>query len=69
MARSVTSRPVQAEARYVCWSCGEEIVIPVDPSAGSRQDFVEDCPVCCRPNRIHLSLDEEQRIECWSEGE
>src|SRR6266404_980710 len=41
------------EATYVCDSCGEEIVVPIDLTAGSRQEYVEDCPVCCRPNVIH----------------
>jgi DNA replicative helicase MCM subunit Mcm2 (Cdc46/Mcm family) len=59
---------VNDEATYVCDACGEEIVIPVDPSAGSHQDFVEDCPVCCRPNVIHVDvLDEEVRV--WAEPE
>ena len=59
---------VNDEASYVCDACGEEIVIPIDPSAGSHQDFVEDCPVCCRPNVIHVDfLDDEVRV--WSEAE
>jgi len=29
-------------------------VIPIDLSAGAEQDYVEDCPVCCRPNRIRV---------------
>ena len=37
------------EASYTCDSCGEEIVVPVDLSAGSSQEYVEDCPVCCLP--------------------
>ncbi|MEO6594498.1 MAG: CPXCG motif-containing cysteine-rich protein [Planctomycetota bacterium] len=37
------------EARYVCDSCGEEVEVPIDLSAGSRQSYVEDCPVCCNP--------------------
>lgn len=45
------------EATYVCDSCGEEIVVPVDVSAGSRQDYVEDCPVCCHPMRLHVDID------------
>ena len=56
------------EASYVCDSCGEEIVIPIDPSAGVSQEYVEDCPVCCRPNVIHIEIDGE-RVEVWSEGE
>jgi transcription elongation factor Elf1 len=53
------------EATYVCDSCGEEIVVPVDVSAGSHQDYVEDCPVCCHPMSLHVEIgdDGEARIE------
>jgi hypothetical protein len=30
------------EASYVCDSCGEEIVVPIDLSAGVSQDSAED---------------------------
>lgn len=53
------------EASYGCWACGEEIVIPVDIAMGSHQDYVEDCPVCCRPNEIHVEL-ESTGVRCWS---
>ena len=56
------------DASYVCWACGEEIVVPVDPTMGERQDYVEDCPVCCRPNELHVELDlEHGGVRCWSE--
>jgi len=58
------------EAAYVCPTCGEQIVIPLDPSAGNEQSYVEDCPVCCHPNLIHLEFDPawpEPRI--WAESE
>jgi transcription elongation factor Elf1 len=45
------------EATYVCESCGEEIVVPLDVSAGSHQDYVEDCPVCCNPMVLHVDID------------
>ena len=57
------------EAHYVCDSCGEEIVIPLDLSAGSDQQYVEDCPVCCRPNVIQVSVDADGDIRLWSKGE
>jgi hypothetical protein len=47
------------ETTYLCDACGEEIVIPIDPSAGSTQEYVEDCPVCCRANVIHVEIDDE----------
>mgnify|MGYP000638653367 CR=1 FL=1 len=37
------------EASYICDACGEEIVIPLDLSQGSSQEYVEDCAVCCQP--------------------
>ncbi|NBW97905.1 MAG: CPXCG motif-containing cysteine-rich protein [Planctomycetia bacterium] len=55
------------EAFYICDSCGEEIVVPVDVSAGARQDYVEDCPVCCHPMRLHVEIDPDG--EAHVEGE
>ena len=41
---------VENEASYICDNCGEEIVVPLDITAGHEQHYVEDCPVCCSPN-------------------
>ena len=32
-----------------CPYCGELVDIQIDEGGGSRQQYVEDCPVCCRP--------------------
>ena len=56
------------EASYICDSCGEEIVVPIDLAAGTNQEYVEDCPVCCCPNLIHVDIyDNEVRV--WAEPE
>ncbi len=60
---------MQDEVSYVCDACGEEIVIPVDPSAGVRQEYVEDCPVCCRPNVICIEIDEEGEVSVRARAE
>lgn len=57
------------EGSYICNSCGEDIVVPLDLSAGSIQEYVEDCPVCCRPNLIHVEIDEEGEAHVWAESE
>ena len=49
----------RGDGAYVCGECGEEIVVPIDVSAGTSQRFVEDCPVCCRPNVISVEIDDE----------
>jgi hypothetical protein len=57
------------EATYICGACGEEIVIPIDVSQGERQEYVEDCPVCCRANVVHVEIDEEGEISAWADLE
>jgi hypothetical protein len=55
---------------YICPNCGETVVIPLDPSAGSEQQYVEDCPICCNPNVIHVEFSaagEPTRV--WAEAE
>lgn len=60
---------MEEEAAYRCPSCGEEIVVPVDPSAGRVQEYVEDCPVCCRANLLEVrwEADGAVRIEAREE--
>ena len=55
------------DATYICDACGEEIVIPIDLSAGTHQEYVEDCPVCCRPNVVHLDIEESGEVRSWAE--
>ncbi|MCC6419621.1 MAG: CPXCG motif-containing cysteine-rich protein [Gemmataceae bacterium] len=57
------------EASYVCDACGEEIVVPIDVSAGSEQEYVEDCPVCGSPNVVHVEIDEGGEVRVWAEKE
>jgi len=42
---------------YFCAGCGEWNEIAVDESAVSRQRYVEDCQVCCKPNVLRVSWD------------
>lgn len=44
---------------YYCAICGEENETFVDFSAGTRQSYVEDCTVCCRPNILTITVDPE----------
>jgi hypothetical protein len=60
---------ISTETTYTCDACGEEIVIPIDLSAGHSQQYVEDCPVCCRASVIHVEVDEEGEPRCWADPE
>jgi hypothetical protein len=57
------------DASYICDSCGEEIVIPLDLSAAPHQEYVEDCPVCCCPNIVPVDIDEDGEAGVWAEPE
>jgi len=60
---------IDSESSYVCENCGEEIVVPIDLTEGSRQQYVEDCPVCCSPNVINVELDADGSIRIWGSSE
>jgi hypothetical protein len=51
--------PLESDAAYTCPSCFEENYVAVDPSGGRRQEFVEDCPVCCRPLVFKAEIDRD----------
>ncbi len=60
---------MQDEASYTCDACGEEIVVLIDLSAGENQEYVEDCPVCCRPNVLHVEMNEDGEVWVRAEPE
>jgi hypothetical protein len=41
---------------YPCQFCGEENETLVDPTGGSKQSYIEDCTVCCRPNQFAITI-------------
>lgn len=57
------------EANYSCAYCGETIELVVDPSGGRVQEYVEDCWVCCRPNKLRVSIDSEGDATVAAEAE
>jgi transcription elongation factor Elf1 len=50
------------EGRYDCPHCGEEIVVPVDADAGEAQEYVEDCPICCSPVLLSVSIEDDGEV-------
>ncbi|TAK65945.1 MAG: CPXCG motif-containing cysteine-rich protein [Bacteroidetes bacterium] len=58
-------------ATYLCAYCGEPNETEVDPSGGAHQTYTEDCQICCRPNVLHITIDEttgEVFVESEFEG-
>jgi hypothetical protein len=44
---------------YACAYCGEINETCIDPSSGSKQSYVEDCRICCRPNVLSVHIDSD----------
>ena len=40
-----------------CPYCGEEVELDIDDTGGSRQSYVQDCPVCCQPWQVEVTRD------------
>jgi predicted RNA-binding Zn-ribbon protein involved in translation (DUF1610 family) len=58
------------EGSYICPTCGEAIIIPLDRTGGDDQKYVEDCPVCCNPNVIHAEFSGDgETPRVWAEAE
>ena len=60
---------LEEESSYLCDSCGEEIVVPIDHSAGREQEYVEDCPVCCRPHVLFVRCESDGRVSLTAQAE
>ena len=55
---------------FRCSWCFELNEIFIDISAGMDQVYEEDCQVCCRPNTIHVNIDQDsRRVEVDAEAE
>lgn len=46
---------------FMCPYCGAEISMLIDTSV-SKQDYVEDCEVCCNPIRVKCELESDEVI-------
>ena len=42
-------------SEVVCPYCGEIVEIALDSGGGPRQEYVEDCQVCCRPWKVKVN--------------
>ncbi len=51
-----------------CPYCGESIEILIDASI-PRQQYIEDCQVCCRPIMLSVSVEEDGTTQVRASGE
>jgi hypothetical protein len=55
---------LESEASAQCPYCGEWVALELDPLGPSEEQYVEDCPVCCRPWVVHVQRS-ESGVESW----
>lgn len=53
----------------ICPLCGQSFPVELDVTGGNDQVYVEDCEICCRPIRFHISCDEAGEWSCEASGE
>ncbi len=56
------------ELFVTCPHCWEQISILVDLTISGRQEFVEDCEVCCNPLAFVLRVDGGEILETQVEA-
>ncbi len=57
------------EETTCCPYCGEVIDVLIDGSV-ERQEYIEDCQVCCRPIVFQVQiLDEDVNLQVFSEND
>lgn len=66
-------RTMLIDAEFPCAYCGEINATSIDLSAGKAQSYIEDCQVCCRPNRLEIQFDSnapgQVQIESYPESD
>jgi hypothetical protein len=60
---------LETEATVLCPYCGELNQISLDPGSGRRQEYVEDCQVCCQPWRVSVTYLPDGSAEVAVEAE
>ncbi len=53
---------------WTCQYCGVQNTVWVDLTVDDKQDFIEDCRICCRPNRIIVTAAKVEEEEAFIEA-
>ena len=59
---------IVTEHNIQCPCCWEAITILVDCSV-AYQEYIEDCPVCCRPMELRVSVAEGGVVDILADGD
>ncbi len=51
---------IEQDYNFTCPACGEELSVRLDLTGGRKQEFVQDCEICCRPYQIQVEFKGEE---------
>gem|GEM_PF-459822 len=47
---------------WTCQYCGVQNTVWIDLTVNGKQDIIEECRICCRPNRVIATVDQEENV-------
>ena len=59
---------IEQDYPFSCPHCGVPLSARLDPSGGRRQQFIQDCEVCCRPIQIRVRFEGEEAADFSAEA-
>jgi endogenous inhibitor of DNA gyrase (YacG/DUF329 family) len=53
-------RTLETSMAVACPFCGDVGHVFIDEGGGTSQDYVEDCPTCCKPRSVRFEAGGEE---------
>ena len=60
---------LERDYSFPCPYCGVTLSVPLDVTGGSKQAFVYDCEVCCRPIQLRFEFKGDEVVNFSAEPE
>ena len=60
---------IEEDYSFTCPHCGVDLNARLDKSGGRKQQFVQDCEVCCSPIHIRVEFKGEEVISFSADAE
>ena len=59
---------IEHDVSFTCPHCGEPLSARFDVTGGRRQQFLQDCEVCCKPIQIDVAFDGDEVVSFSAES-
>jgi transcription elongation factor Elf1 len=60
---------VEQDYDFACPYCEAENSVRLDATGGSKQSFIQDCTVCCKPTQISVQFKNDELVNFTAEGQ